>query len=279
MDIVFFGSGRYVLPILETLTKNFNLVLVLTTERKPQSPVPSFCSEKNIPFISLSSKEDLLSAKKLLESKAEAAVLANFRLVVPPGILNAFPKGIINVHPSLLPRYRGSTPGQTAILNNDNMTGVTLIKLDKEIDHGPIIVEDSEEIKPDDTTDSLYERLFAKGAELLEKNLPDYLKEKIELKTQKHTDATYTNLLTREDGYIDLSNPPTREILDLMVRAYYPWPGVWTKTRLNNKSAIVKFLPGGRIQVEGKTPVSYKDFINGYEEISKPLLGVLQSGS
>ncbi len=278
MEAVFFGSGKYVLPILEVIKNNFKLALIVTTERKPESPVPAFCLHNDIPFISVSRKEDLLSVKKIA-SGSDIAFLANFRLIIPQSMLSDFKLGIINIHPSLLPKYRGATPGQTAILNGDTSTGVSLMKLDKEVDHGPILASSKEEIKSDDTTDSLYQRLFLKGSQLLDEKIKDYVKGKAELSQQNHDEASYTKLLSKEDGYFDLSSPPTPEIFDLLVRAYYPWPGVWTKTKLSGKLVIVKFLPNQRIQVEGKSPVYYKDFMNGYEEVSKNLESMLQSGN
>lgn len=278
MEAVFFGSGKYVLPILETIKNNFKLALVVTTERKPESPVPLYCKENEIPFISVSRKEDLLAVKKLAKG-ADIAFLANFRLVIPQSMLGDFKLGILNVHPSLLPKYRGATPGQTAILSGDTKTGVSLMKLDKEVDHGPLLGSVEEEIKSDDTTDSLYQRLFELGANLLGEKIDDYIKGTAELTPQNHDEASYTKLLSKEDGYFDLSSPPTPEILDLLIRAYYPWPGVWTKTKLNGKMVIVKFLPGNRIQVEGKSPVEYRDFMNGYEEVSKSLEAILESRS
>jgi methionyl-tRNA formyltransferase len=181
--------------------------------------------------------------------------------------LNIFPKGIINIHPSLLPKYRGPTPVQTAILNGDNTTGLTIIKLDEQVDHGPILAQRKEPILENDTAESLYERLFKLSASSIVSTIELYLKGKIELRKQNHAKATFTKRLSREDGHIDLQNPPAKEIFDRMIRAYDPWPGVWTKWKMENgKWKIVKFLPEKKIQVEGKKLMSYKDFVNGYPE-------------
>lgn len=263
MKVVFFGSGKFVLPILEVLRKNFDLVFIVTTTDHQLN------------------KETI---KKLKKMNAPFAVLANFGLIIPPKILNLFPKGIFNIHPSLLPKYRGPTPGQTAILNGDKMTGVTIIKLDEEVDHGPILGQVEEPILSDDTADTLYERLFKIGAKLLSQNIDKYInphliniKGQIKASPQNHSTATFTKRLTRQDGYFDIKNPPPPEQLDRMIRAYYPWPGAWTTLRVKGKGLRVKFLPGKKVQVEGRRPMSFKDFLNGYPEVKEQLPSFLSS--
>jgi len=145
-------------------------------------------------------------------------------------MMNVFPYGIINIHPSLLPKYRGPTPVQSAILNGDGETGVTIIKLDKYLDHGPVVAQVEEEIKDNDTAKSLYERLFKIGGELLIKTLARYENVQELFIPQNHEHATFTKALTRDDGYYDLQSISSgRGFFERMVRAYYPWPGVWSK--------------------------------------------------
>ncbi|MDP2638206.1 MAG: methionyl-tRNA formyltransferase, partial [Candidatus Levybacteria bacterium] len=170
MNIVFFGSSKQVIPIIEVLRKNFDLKLVLTTEDpKPNLasqdqvlrsyPVVKYCLENKIPYLSVSTLSDQKVKSQLLSVNCQIAILADFGLIIPQEILNAFPKGIINIHPSVLPKYRGPTPVQTAILNGEKITGVSIIKLDEEIDHGPILGQEKEKILPTDTSESLYKRL------------------------------------------------------------------------------------------------------------------------
>jgi methionyl-tRNA formyltransferase len=275
MNIVFFGSSQFVIPIIKVLKDKFNLSLVITTE-KSDGAVPLFCKQNKIPFVSVNSLKE--NKDIILKNKAEVAVVADFGLIIPEEILNAFPKGIINVHPSLLPKYRGPTPVQTAILQDDKITGVSIIKLDKEIDHGPILGQIQERILNTDTAETLYERLFTIGANLLLKTIGLYLIEKLNLIAQNHKKATFTKPLTRQDGYIDIDNPPTRKRLNSMIRAYYPWPGVFTKLKMrNDELKILKLLPLGKIQLEGKKPVTYKDLLNGYPEIRERLEKQLES--
>lgn len=246
MKIVFFGASDFTPLVLPYLDKSFEVELII--------------NEKNISFESIEN------------TKAEIAVLAAFGKIIPKNVLNHFKYGILNIHPSLLPKYRGPSPVQTAILNGDKETGVTIIRLDEEIDHGPILGQTSEIIKSNDTSLSLYQRLFPLGAKLINKNAEKYVKNELKLTPQDHRMATYTKMLKREDGYFDLDNPLPLEKLELMIKAYSPWPGVWTKW--NNK--ILKFLPEKKIQVEGKNLVNYKDFINGYPNLDKNLVSLLK---
>lgn len=264
MNTVFFGSSKFVIPILDVLRKNFDLSLVITTEKLPTESVPNYCIKNKIQYISIQKFNNEI-IEQLNNINSPIAVLAYFGLILPNNVLDIFPKGIINIHPSLLPKYRGPTPGQSAIISGDDKTGVTIIKLDAEVDHGPILNQKEEKILPTDTAETLYDRLFNIGANLLPKVLQLYLDGKITLKEQNHNLASFTPHLSRTDGYIDVTNPPAAEKLDRMIRAYYPWPGVWTRLKINDERLkIVKFLPNKMVQVEGKKPMSYKDFVNGY---------------
>ena len=193
-------------------------------------------------------------------------------------------KGFLNIHPSLLPKYRGPSPGQTAILNGDQKTGVTIIKLVKKVDAGPILHQTTEPIKPDDTSQSLYQRLFTQGAEALIKILPDYLEGKIKLREQDHTQAAYTQKLTRESGRINWQK--SAEYNERFVRAMFPWPGAWTNVSLDGGPAVggdsskvtyglkrLKILKAhlknkklvlDQVQLEGKKPVTWKQFCEGH---------------
>ena len=270
MKIVFFGTGPYVLPILEQLNKGFEIPLVLTTEKSYTEPVSKFCKEKYIECI-LVSKFNEAVVSKIKKAGAEIATLAYFGMILPRSVLDIFPKGIINVHPSLLPLYRGSTPGQSALLNGDTKTGVTIIKLDEEVDHGPILVQKEQEILTSDTSSTLYERLFSTGAQLLPNTLHKYLPGELKPAEQNHNEATFTKTLTRDSGFISLEDVPYKKTIENMIRAYFPWPGVWFKAKLGETEKRIILLPEGKIQVEGKKEMSYKDFVNGYAEAKEIL--------
>jgi len=276
MKIVFFGSSNYILPVIEKLKKDFEIELVVTTE-KENGAVPKYSIKHEIPYVSVSSLSDQNTRYKILNTESQIAILADFGLIIPNEILNKFANGILNIHPSFLPKYRGPTPVQSAILNNEKETGVSIIKLDDKVDHGPIVAQAKEVIKNNDTAQSLYERLFQIGSNLIYQNIQQYIKGGLELTEQDHKNATFTKLLARADGYFDINNSPSLEKLDLMIRAYYPWPSAWTKWQMaNGKWQILKFLPQKKLQVEGKKPVSYKDFINGYPNLDKQLLSLLK---
>ena len=271
--VVFFGSSRYVLPVIEVLNKNFNLFLVVTTEKQPTDPLIAYCKSKSIPTVSVSSSENLSSIinRQLSLLKASLGVIADFGIIIPNAIIEAFPKAIINIHPSLLPKHRGPTPVQTAILQGDQKTGVTIIKIDEEVDHGPILYQEEMDILPEDTSETMLVKLFQKGANSLSKTISGYIKGSIIPTEQIHSNATFTHLLKKQDGYIDLSIVNNRSSIiniNRMIRAFYPWPGVWTLFRLSSKgqAKVIKLLPDGKVQVEGKRPMSYGDFINGYEK-------------
>lgn len=244
--IVFFGAGPYVEEIIEILEQSFDIVRI----------------------ISSSEKLDKQLIDELKSYDARVAVLASFGQIISDEVLNLFEKGIINIHPSLLPKYRGPTPVQSAILAGETISGVSIIKLDSEVDHGPILAQAEHKIEPTDTSESLYKKLFKVGAELIVRYLPKYITGELELIKQAHSKATFTDHLTRESGFIDINNQQSiiSNKLPLMIRAYYPWPGVWCSAKLNGIERIIKLLPEEKIQVEGKSVMKLSDFANGYPE-------------
>lgn len=266
MRIVFFGSSRYIVPVLEMLHNNFDLPLVATTEQNRMDAVPFYCESQKIEYLMIRKSADLISNFQIQEARADIGIVADFGVLIPDQMLRVFPYGILNIHPSLLPKYRGPTPVQNAILNGDVETGVSIIKLDKYLDHGPIVAQIKERITENDTAKSLYERLFRIGGELLIETLSKYENTQ-ESTEQDHANATFTKSLARDDGYLDLKNIyEAKDFFEKMIRAYYPWPGVWTKATIKDKLLLVKFLPEKKIQVEGGTEMAYKDFLNGYAE-------------
>ena len=270
MKIVFFGSSNYVIPVIETIKKNFDLSLVITTEQNPSTLFLSSCIKSKIPNISVSDLSDPTLNSQLSTLNSEIAILADFGLIIPKKVLKIFPRGIINIHPSLLPKYRGPAPVQSAILNGEKITGVSVIRLDDRMDHGPILCQKNEKILPNDTSETLYLRLFKIGSDLIYQTIKQYIKGGLKPQEQDHSKATFTKLLRKSDGQINVDNPPSFDKLNKMIRAFYPWPGVWTKFRGSTRGVeaqkIIKLLPGQKIQVEGKNLMSYKDFINGYQQ-------------
>lgn len=274
MTSVFFGSSKYVLPIISVLRNFFNLSLVITTEKNPNEAVSSYCISHHVPYRSVD-RLDKKTIEKIKETEPEFAVLAYFGIILPSKALSLFKKGILNLHPSLLPLYRGPTPVQTTILEGDRETGVTIIKLDSEVDHGPILGQEKEPVFSNDTTDTLHSRLFEKGAHFLKETINRYLQGDLIPQKQNHRKATFTNHLTRKSGYIDRVTPPKPLILKRMINAYYPWPGVWTELDIQGKKTRLKLLPGEKVQLQDKKVVSYKDFYNGYPNLKGKLENLL----
>lgn len=210
---------------------------------------------------------------------ADVGVLASYGKILSAEEVAAPRLGILNIHPSLLPRYRGATPVPSAILAGETATGVTIIKLDEKVDHGPVVAQVKLAIEPADTSQTLLAKAFTAGAQELLKILPGYLAGKIELRPQEHWWATFTKRLTREDGQIDWQKSP--EYQERFIRAMFPWPGSWTYVQTERNTPhvtrkILKILKAhlangklvlDQVQLEGKKPVSFKQFQEGYPQV------------
>ncbi len=251
---VFFGSDQYGVKTLEVLKKSPDLEILKIVKNK----------------------KDLEGLKKS-SFRPDIGIVASFGVLIPSNIINWPKKGLLNLHPSLLPKYRGPTPIPTALLNGEKETGLTIIKVDEEIDHGPIISQFKEEIKGDDTSELLLNRLFTMGGKVLTTILPSYLEGKIELRQQDHSRSTYSQKLSKEDGKIDWHKPT--DYLERFIRAMSPWPGAWSKIEINNQSKRLKILKAhlknkklvlDMIQLEGKKPVTWKQFLEGYPQAKLP---------
>lgn len=255
ITIIFFGSDSFVIPILQALEDNFEVPAVVTAS---DSAVANYFKGA----IFTSGKLDDNFQLQISNFKPDLFAVASYGKIIPKSILNMAKFGSLNVHPSLLPRWRGPSPVPTAILAGDKITGVTIIKMDEKVDHGPIVATKEISLTGRENLLFLINKLFQLGADLLVEIIPDYIAGKMKPVPQSHAQATYCARLTRDSGYFDINNPPAPKQLDRMIRAYYPWPGIWTKW--NNK--IVKFLPGNMLQMEGKKAISKKDFLNGYPD-------------
>jgi methionyl-tRNA formyltransferase len=252
--VVFFGSDQYSAKVLEILKKSPDLEILKI----------------------IKDKRELKSLKKD-DFQPDIGIIASFGALIPADIINWPKKGLLNLHPSLLPKYRGPTPVPSAILNREKETGLTIIKVDEQIDHGPIVFQLKELIKANDTSESLLNRLFTLGGETLITILPSYLEGKIELREQDHSQATYSQKLTKENGKVDWSKPA--EHLERFIRTMFPWPGAWGEIKINNQTKRLKILKAhlenkklvlDMVQLEGKKPVTWKQFLEGYPQIKLP---------
>ena len=246
---VFFGTPEFAAIILERLIKaGWTPAAVVTNPDRPvdrkqtlKAPPVKF-SIFNFQFsIKVFQPEKLLEIKdKLTEMGADFGILAAYGKILPKEIIDIFPKGIIGVHPSLLPKYRGPTPIQSAILNRDEETGVTLFLMDEKIDHGPILINHKSKIKNQNYGD-LIKELAEISADLLIEILPKYLAGEIKPQAQDESQATYTKKFTTEDAKVDLEKDQP-ELVWRKVRALNPEPGVWTLRQAQGKLKRMKIL-------------------------------------
>jgi len=313
MKIVFFGTPAFCLPILKNIQKKIKLnsqdssiVAVVTQNPKPigrkkfitYSAVDAWAFKRKIPVFY--SVEDFL--KKRIE--ADLGIVVAYGKILSEKIINYFPHGILNIHPSLLPKYRGTSPLQAAIASGDLETGATIMKIDEKMDHGPIVSQFKEEIQKTDNSRILGERIFERSAQVLIDLLPAYIKGKISLEEQDHKKATYTTLLKKENGFIppkylktvingkslkkdwdidfikDFSLKLTPKNLERFIRAVSPWPGAWTFIFVDSKKKgqkrlkiieaelIEEKLVPKTVQLEGKLEVTWKEFKKGYPYFS-----------
>jgi methionyl-tRNA formyltransferase len=239
---------------------------------------------------------------RLVELKPDAIVVAAFGQILPQSVLEIPPLGCINIHPSLLPKYRGVAPVPAAILNGDEFTGVSIMLMDKGVDTGPLLTWAQIPILPQDTGGSLLEKLSRISAQLLLDTLPRWSRQEIKPQSQNDTNATYTKMLTKEAGEIDWKLPAME--IWRQVRAYQPWPGCYTQWRgkqlkiieavpLANKgidepgsvvaieeSAVAFGIICGdgilgiiKVQLEGKKAIATGEFLRGQREFLGTVLG------
>lgn len=232
--IVFMGTPDFGVPTLRALANRFHVVGVITQPdrpagrgRKPKPPaVKSEAKALGIPYSQPRSLHESAALDQLNLWNPDLIVVAAYGEILPPNVLDFPPYGCINVHASLLPRWRGAAPINAAILHGDQETGVTIMKMDEGLDSGPILNQEVIPIKEDDTAGSLFEKLSHLGAQLLVETIPPYIKGEITPQAQDDSKATYAPMLQREDG--ELSFDRSADFLARQVRAYYPWPGTFT---------------------------------------------------
>ena len=224
--IVFFGTpvfGQIILKML--LDAKLNVVAVVT--QPDPSPVKILAKDRKIPVLTPNNKQKLLATHhKLATLKPKLFIVAFYEIIIPPEILEIPSKGALNVRPSLLPQHRGPSPIQTAILEGDSETGVTIVFMDEEMDHGPILSQKTILIAPDETTPTLTAKLAHLGGNLLMETIPKYLSGKIIPHPQNHERATFTKPIKKKNGKASWAR--SNERIERTIRAYKPWPGVWT---------------------------------------------------
>jgi len=277
LKIIFIGTSQFAAIILDKLCQvNLKPVLVITAPDKPVGrkqiitpPPAKLTAEKyGIPI----SQPKVISNFQFPISKPDLIVVAAYGQIIPKEILKIPRYGCLNVHPSLLPKYRGPSPIQAAILNGDKETGVTIIKMTEKVDAGPIIANIKYQISNIKINyETLHNKLAELGTDLLIKTIPLWIKGKIKEKLQDESKASYTKILTKEDGLINWRDPI--EKIERQIRAFNPWPGAYTIYRgkmlkileadIVNNQLILK-----KVQLEGKKPMRFEDFLRGHQDFN-----------
>lgn len=299
--IIFMGTPDFAVPTLQALidADAHEVIGVVTQPDRPagrggkvrQSPIKQVALAHEIP---------LLQPKKLRKSAAidelkamgvpDLYVVAAFGQILPQAVLDIPAHGSINVHASLLPRWRGAAPIHAAIRAGDDESGVTIMLMDAGLDTGPMLKKRAVELADDETAQTLHDTLAEVGAALLLETIPAYLSGELEPQPQDDEAATYAPQISKDDGEIDWSQDAAS--IERLVRAFTPWPGTYTYFRgemlkIHAGEVAVGTAPAGKvierdgqvaigtgeglfiptkIQMPGKTRMAIDDFINGYQD-------------
>ncbi|MBI2640529.1 MAG: methionyl-tRNA formyltransferase [Candidatus Sungbacteria bacterium] len=308
--IIFWGTMDVAVPTLEALLKNgYKVVAVVSTPDQPAgrkqiltpTPVKAFAQKHKIPVFQPENLKDENFKKELPE--ADLYVLVAYGKIIPKSILERPRLGILNGHPSLLPRWRGPSPIQSTILNGDTEAGVTIFLTDELMDHGPILLQRKLQITNDKlqkmTNPELHKMLAELRVELFMEVIPKWLKDEITPIPQDDAKTTYCKILKKDDGRIDWKKPA--EHIERMVRAFNPWPGTWTlwpsdqkiyRIRIEEASVVDETHPHGspgyiwqseshpflvktghnsisvtKLTLAGKKTLAAETFLRGYPQI------------
>jgi len=247
--VVFMGTPEFAVPCLEHLVLNkYQVVAVYTQPDKPvgrgrspvSPPVKSAALSWKLPVVqsvSLKSEEEVA---QLADFHPDAIVVAAYGQILPQPVLDIPRYGCINVHPSLLPRFRGASPVAAAILAGDDFTGVSIMLLDRGLDTGPVLARAQIPVSGQDTTGSLTAKLSQIGARLLQEVLPRWQRSELSPQAQNEVEATYSSPITKGEGEVDWRLPA----IDIWrrVRAFQPWPGCYTRWR-GKRLEIIEAVP------------------------------------
>lgn len=304
LKTIFMGTPDFASPYLQALAKdsNFKIIGVFSnsdkavgrTSKLSPTPVKQTALELNLPIFQ---PEKIRTETELIASlKPDLILVVAYGHIIPQSILDIPKYGCINVHGSLLPKYRGASCLQAPILNGDQESGMTIMKMDAGLDTGPIIRQEKITLEKDETTSGLHDKLATLGANMLTDTLKDYVNGKIEAKAQNDQQASYVKILKKSDGLLDLTKSAIE--IERMIRALNPWPGTYFSYQ-NKKGEIdnIKILkvdniilesndhPIGHffihnkqlalqcgqnallvltLQIEGRRAQSAQEFINGY---------------
>ena len=259
LRIIFFGTAELSGASLEKICgdKNFSVVAVVTQPDKPKgrdlklqpSPVKILAEKLNLPVLQPLKARDEKFIAELRELKSDLMVVVAYGQILPQAILDLPTHGCVNVHTSLLPKYRGAAPIQWAIADGNSETGVTIMKMDAGLDTGPILSMRRTPILPEDDSQKLHDRLAQLGAKLLVETIPDYVSGNISPQPQPAEGSTYAAKIKKEDGQIDW-NQPAEKIWNRL-RAFTPWPGAFTFLQSEPKSQLLKIWKAEVVEKSG----------------------------
>lgn len=263
-------SGLLPIAVVSTPDKPKGRKLILTP-----TPVKAWAIERNITVFDPAKLDDeLIKTLQTPEYKADVYVVASFGKIIPANIINIPTRGTLNIHPSMLPKYRGASPLQSAILDDSKDTGVSIMKIDELMDHGPIVTQAPIHIDEWPTYEVFEEMMARVGGKLLVEVLPAWIAGSMEAKEQDHSQATHCKKIIKEDGEIHLTEEPYLNFRK--IQAYHQWPQAYffiehesnKKMRIKVNSASFK---DGQLIIEKVTPegskeMSHEDFLRGYNK-------------
>ena len=281
--VVFMGSPDFALPSLRALVDRYNVVGVVTQPDRASGrgrelkapPVKLLAQDLNIPVMQPQKLRESEAMQQLQAWNPDLIVVAAFGQILRKDVLDLPKYGCVNVHASLLPRWRGAAPINASVLAGDEETGVTIMKMDVGLDTGPMLSMEKIRITPDDTAGSLFEALSTLGAKLLIETLPRYINGTVLPQPQPEEGATYAPMLKKEDGRLDFNQPAVE--LERRIRAMNPWPGAWFEWNGNilkvSRGAVSEAKGkevGSRLIVEGRPAVQCADGVLILEEVQPP---------
>ena len=274
IPIIFFGTSDFAVPTLEALTTSelYDIRGVVTMRDRPKgrkqtlTPPPIKVAAEKL-GLTTHQPEKLIVGAGLAPAlggvmhespKPDIFVIVAYGKIIPQTIINIPTRGAINIHPSLLPKYRGPSPIQYAIKNGDTETAVTIMLIDDQMDHGPVLTQSPRyKIQGTETYPELSNRLSHIGADLLIETIPRYLDGSIKPQEQNHTQATFTKLIKKEHGHINWNNTAT-DIYN-QFRAFQPWPGIFTfadnkRIKITNCSVGAGLAPAQNVGTQNLSP-------------------------
>lgn len=280
LKVAYFGTPQFAVSILDELKKAGIIpALVVTAPDKPQGrgltltppPVKVWADQEGIDVMQPNTLKDDQVKEMFENTEWDVFVVAAYGKILPSWVLDLPRKGVLNVHPSLLPRFRGPSPIESAILEDEKETGVSIMLLDEEVDHGPVLAQASIEIEEWPLRARDLEKVLAEeGGKLLAEALPLWVKGEIDAEEQNHELATFTKKIEKKDGELNLKEDPYQNFLK--IQAYDEWPGTFFFQKNGNKEIRVKitdaYFEDGELTItkvipEGKKEMAYQDFLKG----------------